>query len=128
MTDPRCFFEGVSPCDGWLVRAHIVPRQLLRRECRYGLVREHGAWRRLGRYEDRYDLQHVPLQELIDDPRCWTAMCGGACGISGHHGEFDGGRLRVARADLPAGVEEFAVECGLVWWLDRRYGPVREAA
>jgi hypothetical protein len=37
-------------------------------------------------------------------------------------------KLRIARAELPPAVEEFAAELGLVWWLDREYGVVADAA
>lgn len=123
--EPRCFFAHLGGCDGQLVRGHLIPRQLLKREVRYGIVRENGKWRPLGRNEDKYQLPHVPLQQLIDDPRSWVPMCGGPTGIGGHHGRLDTARtLRIARCDLPAGLEEFAAETGLEWFLEREYGPL----
>lgn len=125
VNQPRCFFAHLGGCDGQLVRAHLLPRRLLKREVRYGIVRENGKWRPLGRYEDRYELPFIGLQELVDDPRSWVPMCGGATGISGHHGMVDHSRtLRIARCDLPAGLEEFAAEVGLTHWLTREYGPL----
>lgn len=95
----RCFFEGwpgAGPCDGRLVRAHLIRRQVIRRE-----VGDAHAW----------------------DPRCWVPCCGGPTGCGGHHGMLDQSRrLRVPRDRLPVGVEEFAAEFGLGWWLDREYG------
>ena len=88
MTD-RCFFEGwpgAGPCDGRLIRAHIVPRSLLKSSFYYGVVLEDGAWRKLGRTEDRYDLEHRSLQDLVDDERSWVPCCGGMVGLAGHHG------------------------------------------
>ncbi len=129
-----CFvagWPGAGPCDGRLVRAHLIPRQCIKREVRYGIVRENGRWRPLGRYEDRYDLAHVPVGELVNDPRTWVPMCGGICGNGAHHGMLDHSRkLRIPRSALPAGLEEFAAETGLTFWLEREYGPMdeREAA
>lgn len=97
----RCFLAqfASTPCDGQLVRAHLLPRQLLKR--------------------------HVPdrAAELIQDPRSWVPACGGITGCSGHHGAYDFARtLRIPRHMLPPGVEELAEELNLVWWLDRSFG------
>jgi hypothetical protein len=63
------------------------------------------------------------LQELQDDPRCWVWGCGGPMGNGGHNARMKpDGPLPVPRGRLPAGLEEFAAELGLVWWLDRTYG------
>lgn len=105
LTDvPECFLARFStrPCDGRLVKAHLLPRQLLRR-------------------------QGHP--DAIDDPRSYVWACGGPCGCSAHHGAFDVARtLRVPRAAIPAGVEELAAELGLLWYLDREYGSLEQAA
>jgi len=88
-----------TPCDGQLVKVHLLPRQLLKREA-----------------PDR-------AQELIEDPRSWVPACGGPCGNAGHHGQLDHSRtLRVPRHMLPLGVEEVADELRLSYWLDREYG------
>jgi hypothetical protein len=105
---PTCFasgLEGAGACDGQLVKAHLIPRQLIKRELARGLsTRE--------------------LAELCWDARVWVPMCGGPMGNAGHHGALDFARtLRIPRALLPVGVEEFALEHGLEWWLDREYGP-----
>lgn len=130
---PVCFFAGVrgaGPCDGQLIRAHLVPRQLLKREFPYGAsLGEHG-WFALGRSQAWYHgLTVVRVDELVADPRSWVPCCGGPMGNAGHHGMLDvSKRLRIARADLPAAVEEFAAELGLGWWLDREYGEAVAAA
>jgi hypothetical protein len=100
--NPACFlasygvFErGEMPaCDGRLIRAHLIPKQLLKREgC--------DEW----------------------EPRSWVMACGGPQGNGGHHGMFDTARtIRVPRAALPGNVERLADELGLVWWLERAYG------
>lgn len=97
-----CFLAGftATPCEGRMIRAHLVPRQLIRRECG-------PDWR-----------------TVADDPRCWRWSCGGVMGPGGHHGMLDQSRtIRIPRDSLPAETEEFAAEHGLTWWLDREYGP-----
>lgn len=80
------------------MRAHLIPRQLLKR---------HG---------------HA---KFVEDPRTYVLACGGLMGPGGHHGMLDHSRtLRVPRTALPEGTEEIAAELGLEWWLCREYGPV----
>ena len=102
---PGCWFAqniiGSGPCDGQLVRVHLVPRQLLRRE---------------------------GLKRYVNDERLWVWGCGGPVGIGGHHGMLDHSRtLRIPRALIPDVTEQACAELGLSWWLDRSYG-LREAA
>lgn len=48
-------------------------------------------------------------------------------GNAGHHGQFKpDGPLPIARDLLPDGLEEFAAELGLTWWLERTYGSLAE--
>ena len=127
---PVCFFKGrpgAGPCDGALIRAHLVPRQLLRREFPKGAVlrvtvgdgRKWVPWR----HGDPFGEAYRTLRQLQDDERSWVPCCGGPMGPGGHHGKLDQSRtLRIPRADLPSDVEEFAAELGLTWWLDREYG------
>jgi hypothetical protein len=95
-----CWFAGLpdaGPCDGRLVRCHLIRRQVLRRE-----------------------LNAAPA--VVDDPRCWVWGCGGPTGCSGHHGALDTARtLRVPRDRLPAAFVEFVEELGLGWWAEREY-------
>lgn len=135
---PTCFFAGwpgAGPCDGALIRAHLVPRQLLRREFPEGVAMFDGEWISLRELRRRVDPLGVPLyrtrslRELHDDERSWVPCCGGPMGPGGHHGMLDQSRkLRIARADLPVAVERFAAELGLGWWLDREYGQRAAAA
>lgn len=128
---PVCFFKGwpgAGPCDGALIRAHLIPRQLLKREFPHGVFFDDERWVKAARCDDRYEVPHRPLEALCRDPRGWVPCCGGPMGPGGHHGMLDVSRtLRVPRGRLPAGLEEFAAELGLSWWLDRTYGE-REAA
>jgi hypothetical protein len=92
----RCFFADEGPCAGRLVKAHLIPKQRIRRE--------------------------VGAEHMWDD-RTWVWVCGGASGVNGHHGQLDFSRtMRIPRARLPRELEEFAAEHGLVWSLERDYG------
>jgi hypothetical protein len=94
----ECFFArqpGAGACDGQLIRAHLVPRQLLKREGHAGLV---------------------------DDPRTWVPCCGGPTGIGGHHGQLDYSRkLRIPPYRLPAEFVALMTDIGLGWWISKHY-------
>lgn len=87
----------MGPCDGRLVKAHLLRRQVIERE--------------------------APAADVWD-VRAWVWVCGGPMGNAGHHGMLDAGQrlLRIPRVALPLGLEEFAEELGLTWWLTREYG------
>jgi hypothetical protein len=95
--------DPMPPCEGQLVRAHLIPKQQL--------------------------LKAVPAErsgEIVNDTRGWVWACGGPTGIGGHHGMFDQSRtLRVARDRIPEATVELAEELGLTWWLDKTYGGPR---
>lgn len=97
-----CFLARVpnaGPCDGRLIRAHLIPRSLLKRE--FGKT--------LG-------------SKLAEDPATWVWACGGITGCSGHHGAFDTARtLRVTRAMLPEAFLRFCANHGLDWYVERTY-------
>jgi hypothetical protein len=85
--------DPMPECEGGLIRAHLIPRQLI---ARVG-----------GRQLDR---------------RSYVLACGGLSGLSGHHGMFDSSKkLRVAREELPPVLFEFADELGLGWYIERTY-------
>ena len=100
---PVCWlaqFRPDVPCEGELIRAHLIPRQLLKREGK---------------------------KELIADPRTTVWACGGPMGNAGHHGMLDYSRtLRVPRSALPPELEDVCRDAGLSWWLDREYGSLVE--
>jgi len=84
----------MTPCSGRLIRAHLIPKQLIKRE-------GGDPW----------------------DPRSWVPSCGGLSGNGGHHGMLDASRtLKLRRDAIPPQVEELASELGVTWWLDREYG------
>jgi hypothetical protein len=84
-------------CDGRLIKAHLIPRPVIKR--------------------------FVGGQHIWDAP-VWRWACGGVMGNGGHHGAFDGSRrLRIARFQIPAELEEWATDYDLEWFLDRTYGP-----
>jgi CTP synthase (UTP-ammonia lyase) len=94
---------GSGPCDGALVKAHLIAAQRIRRELRAG----------------RTDAE---LDALVWDERVWVPVCGGPTGIGGHHGALDYARtVRIPFAALPAGLVEFAREHGLMWALEHEY-------
>ena len=89
--------DPMPACDGRLVRCHLIPQQLIKREG--------------GRPWDR---------------RAWVWACGGITGNSGHHGMLDHSRrLRLPREAIPAHTEQLALELGLIWWLEKTYGERR---
>jgi hypothetical protein len=91
---------GCGPCDGQLVKAHLIAAQVLRRE---------------------------GLKDHVWDEAVWRPVCGGLSGLGGHHHAIDGRSLRIPRERLPEALEAFAAEHGLEWFLSRTYG-MREAA
>ena len=92
---------SANPCEGGLIRAHLLPKQLIRREIR-----------------DREEAQMV-----INDPRSWVPCCGGRSGLAGHHAELDTTMsIVIPRSALPPDLEELAAEVGMMWWVDRHYG------
>jgi hypothetical protein len=99
MTDPRCFFEDwedVGPCEGRIVKAHLVKRQVLLREGH---------------------------PEAIEDPRSWIPVCGGwGYGNAGHHGQMDHSRtLHLQFSNLPFGFIELMDGIGMSWYVDKHY-------
>ena len=90
---------AMTPCDGRIVRAHLIPRRVILRE-----------------------LASEIAPAVIDDPRSWVPACGGPMGNGGHHGQFDWARsLRIPATHLPSGVWVLAETHGLTWWLEREY-------
>lgn len=86
--------DRIPPCDGRLVRCHLIPKQIIRR-----------------------------ARGKVWDDRAWVWACGGPIGNAGHHGMLDTSKtLRLPRVAIPDETEEFAAELGLEWWLDRTYG------
>jgi hypothetical protein len=92
--------DPMPACDGRLVRCHLIPKQVIQRAG--------------GKVWDR---------------RAWVWGCGGPTGSGGHHGMLDVSRtLRLPRECLPPELEQFAYDLGLMYWLDREYGPRERAA
>lgn len=121
--DLQCFFHGwpgAGECDGQLIRAHLIPRQVLRREARALVVREaRAAGKPAGL---AVTLMEPYVARLIEDPRSWVPCCGGPTGIGGHHGQLDHSRtLRIPFDALPYGFIEFCEELGLGWYITRTY-------
>jgi hypothetical protein len=104
---PSCWFEYLGNCDGRLVKAHLIPKQRIKREL--------GYFGGKGGYP-------VAVADAVWDERCWTWMCGGPTGIGGHHGAFDAKQIRIQPWGLPPSLLEYAQEYGLEWCLERDYG------
>lgn len=132
MSRPVCFFAGwalAGPCDGALIRAHLLPRQLLKREFPCGVVFYGGRYVDAREVVGASDLRFLSLRELCDDDSTWVPCCGGPMGVSGHHGMLDTSRkLRIPREKVPVKVEAFAEALGLGWYIDREYGERASAA
>jgi hypothetical protein len=128
---PECWFSmlpDAGPCDGRLVRCHLIPRQKLEKG---PYVDQYGRRRPIAETEREALDIYVPggpmvvvLSSVRRDVRSWVWGCGGPMGPGGHHGQFkpDGPRP-IARHRLPPALEEFAAELGLEWWVDWCYGP-----
>jgi hypothetical protein len=108
---------GAGPCDGRLVKAHLIPKQRIRREVISARLAAgaHSGW-------PSTVAERAELDRILWDERCWRWICGGPMGLSGHHGQLDGRQLRVPLSSLPRELKEFADEHGLTWSLDRDYG------
>lgn len=108
-----CWFSKLpdaGPCEGpTIIRAHLIPKQLMRREHPHG-----------------HNGRSVAV--LHADPRGWRWACGGTLGLAGHHGALDSYKLSIPRSMIPPETEAFAEELDLLWWIDKRYGPIRALA
>jgi hypothetical protein len=85
------------PCEGRLVRCHLIPQQVIRRELR--AMFKTGPAKR-------------DLENIVWDPRTWVWACGGfGHGNMGHHGLLDNpGGIEPPWDALPDGVIEFAAK------------------
>jgi hypothetical protein len=111
---PECFFAHLGGCEGRLVKAHLIPKSSIKRElsarlgrhcvhtpktCPYGAVCA--------------DCGMAEILAAIWDERCWRWMCGGAVGLSGHHGAYDAKQIRLD--EWPQDFVEFLVEHEIHW-------------
>jgi len=108
---PECFFKHLGGCEGRLVKAHLIPKQRIKREL--ASMAYHGTLPSVAR--------KTRISDLAWDPRCWVYMCGGPTGIGGHHGQFDNKQIRLNYVELPSAVKEYAAEYGLEWSLEHDY-------
>jgi len=125
----NCWLASLSdtPCEGRLVRGHLIAQQTIKREFPNGAYRlPSGRWVRIERgvRMDR-SVDQRSRTALVDNPATWVWVCGGLTGVGGHHGLLDHpavNTLRIPRSELPGAVEEWASAHGLGWYLDRQYG------
>ena len=103
----ECFLAAFTdtPCGGRMERAHLIPKQLIRRELRtLGIPRDE-------------------ITAAVWDERAWRPAC------RYHHRHMDMVRdLRIPREGIPADTEQYAAQYGIEWWLTREYGPLEAAA
>lgn len=125
-----CWFypiPGSGPCEGRLVRCHLIPKQLFRQHFPRGAYFHDGQWVEAGQAHARLDLPPLATlpyrtrRALQDDPRASVYGCGGMVGLGGHHGAYDGHKLRVSYSRLPPGARQYARELGLDWWLRKHH-------
>lgn len=119
-----------TPCDGALVRCHVLTQQRLRQEYPEGAIWLEGrekavsrkSWERdaLGAAPDApVTVRSMSLSALQKDERLTVIGCGGPMGQGGHHGEFDGYALKVPYAKLPPETIAFVDELRLLAFLER---------
>jgi hypothetical protein len=123
---PECFFAHLGGCEGRLVKAHLIPKQRIRKEFPGGAVfasegfdLQSFKWRP---FDARvaYAVIGNPgdggmrsLQDIVWDPRCWRWMCGGPTGLGGHHGAYDA--KQIGLDEWPPDLIEFLREYGIEW-------------
>jgi hypothetical protein len=102
-----CFLRQFSsePCSGGVHRHHLIKAQVIKRTCKQagGSNRSRGTVR------------------AANDPRITVKVC------SSHHFALHAGQIVVPRDALPEGVELFAKEHGLGWYLDKHFGVLEPA-
>ena len=133
--DPTCWLAQFTdtPCDGALVRCHVLQRQWLRQEYPEGAVWLEGTFTAVSARVLRRDhiavepaVLTMSLPRLENHPRLWEWGCGGAMGNGGHHGSFDGYKLPVPRIGVCLDTRLFIARLGLTakWERDRRFSEV----
>lgn len=117
--DPRQQVRCREVSGGVVDAHHLIAKQTLKREFPEGVVMFDGAWTRawpdLIAPEGRGNYRHRSLVQLLMDPRNGIPL------RRWHHDELEQRRARLTRRDLTADMEQFAVELGLGWYLERTY-------
>lgn len=119
-----------EPCEGALVRCHLLQKQWLAQTFPEGAVwlpdaRVAVSVRDLRLQGVLYDdaVRELPLERLLKHSALWEAGCGGPMGNAGHHGAFDHYKLPVPRSAVPMRTLTFIYQLGLSarWERDRRF-------
>lgn len=118
--------ECARQSGGVLDGHHILPKAVLKREFPHGAyIYEDGSVDRVLAAHRRVipagatevnGVRVVDLAVLLADPRNGVPLA------RLHHDRIEQRIFNPTREQLPAGVEAFAAEFELTWWLDRRYG------
>ena len=111
---PECFFAHLGGCEGQLVRAHLIPKQSLKREIGARIDPHCQYVPRFCPYGSACaDCGESEVLRAVWDLRCWRWMCGGVTGIGGHHGAFDAKQIRLD--EWPEDFLEFLRAYGIEW-------------
>jgi hypothetical protein len=106
---PECWFKGLpdaGPCDGRVVKCHLVKQQVLKRELG-------------GRSGDELKRS---VDALCRESWSWVWGCGGAMGPGGHHGQFKpDGPKPIPLSLLPEDFTRRMAELGLWWYVERTF-------
>lgn len=129
------------------MKAHLVPKQTLKREFPQGavFVREMGAdapswlpydprmsfmiqydipgggFKAVGPVNETAEASGPPRRdqkEIVWDPRCWRWMCGGPTGLGGHHGQYDAKQIRIPPEQVPPDLLAYLAEYDLEWMIE----------
>lgn len=101
---PECYFAHLGGCEGRLVKAHLIPKQSLKRELYYRALKN-GMHKSVAREE---------AANVVWDARCWRWVCGGyGYGSEGHHGQVDA--KQISWGPWPEDLIEFLKEHDLEW-------------
>lgn len=132
MADPTCWLAqfAETPCDGALVRCHLLQKQWLAQEFPEGAVWLPEATQAVSARDLRLrgvlfddSARELSLERLQKHPALWEPGCGGPMGNAGHHGAFDHYKLPVPRSAVSQRTLTFIHELGLSarWERDRRF-------
>ena len=101
-----CCFWGHGRCVGRVQKHHVIPRQELRK-------RHAGATHSQQLRLDPPELK--PLRTWIADERNIVGLC------FHHHQQLTNARIYLRRSMLPSGIDDFASETGLDWFLVKHF-------
>jgi hypothetical protein len=118
---PECWFKGLpdaGPCEGRLVKCHLVKQQVLKREIRSARA----EYARTGVTPNHLLIPKSMEAALLAEPWTWVWGCGGPMGPGGHHGQFKpDGPKPIPLSLLPVDFTRRMAELGLWWYVERTF-------